>query len=102
MTMTQKRTREAKDVKFVVAPVNAATPQPSDREQRPHLYWPKDRPRPTKFVRTRPAVPCAKCDRVLTDFGSQAVVCDGGTSASSGKAYLSCRVCGHRFPMALA
>ena len=100
--------REAKQVRF--AEPTITTPEPeavetresSDRDVRPGLYWPKGKPKPTRFRRRLPApVPCENCDRVKTDFGTRAVVCDRGVSEAAGKAYLSCRCCGHRFTMPL-
>lgn len=72
-----------------------------DREARPHLYWPAELERPVVYRRARPAIPCPKCDRVLTDLHSQAVVCDRGVSEINGKAYLTCRCCGHAFALPL-
>jgi hypothetical protein len=98
--MSKQRTREAKDVTAPEAPAKAATSR-RDEDLRPHLYWPKGRPKPTTWTRQRPAVPCEKCSRILTDNMSQAVVCDGGVSEKSGKAYLRCRVCEHRFTLSV-
>ena len=57
-------------------------------------YWPRGKERPAYWGSI--AYPCARCDRILTDHASQAVICYG---RHRGKAYLSCRVCRHKFTL---
>jgi len=53
-----------------------------------------DRGHPKQWAPTLPFFPCARCEIVALEVGTQAVVCYG-TPVAKGLAYLECRACGH-------
>ena len=60
-------------------------------------FW-GERPLPQKYSRRQARV-CPKCNRILLDSMSQAVIC---CSISKGIAYLLCRECKHRWKLPVA
>lgn len=72
------------------------TPEADD--ERTQLYrkvWPKGKPMP-KFYRPARKYPCPSCERILTDYASQAVMLLG---LKEHVAYFSCRCCGEGFSL---
>jgi len=59
--------------------------------------WPEGEPLPTHYQRPKP-IPCRKCRAVRLDTLSRAVAM---TSTKKSVAYFRCRLCGHRFSMAI-
>ena len=59
--------------------------------------WPKGEPLPTHYQKPKP-IPCRKCRAVRLDTLSRAVAM---TSTKKSVAYFRCRLCGHRFSMAV-
>lgn len=73
-------------------PVHKREPATVTRETRPHLFWPEGVPHPHRWTYHYP--PCVKCERILTETRTQAVV---ATSTGVTVVYLHCRCCGHRW-----
>lgn len=70
-------------------------PQPSPRREGiARRFWPKDTPHPEKYIGRMQ--PCAECNRVLLDTGSQAVLVK---ATREDLVYLRCRACDCQWKM---